>query len=103
MTKPAKMAYLDEEKDQEKKQIKKYGATLKQIKVATKFQSLYRGYKVRTYSKVVERAMNISLYAEQKYLQNPEADNNLYNYGLCCLTQSQDLDRARRVYVEALR
>jgi ankyrin repeat protein len=101
--KPKKMRLIDETATIERQQVKKYGATVKQLLLATKLQALWRGYAVRTYSKYVARAMQISLHAEANYLSNPDLDANLYNYALYCFVDLQDLTRARRAFVEALR
>ena len=101
--KPKKMKIIDELVTLEQSQVKKYGATVRQIALATKLQALWRGYQVRTYSKYVARAMKISLHAESNYLGNPDVDSNLYNYALHCFVGLQDLSRARRAFVESLR
>lgn len=101
--KPKKMKYLDDQALIERQQVKKYGATIRQIELATTLQALWRGYQVRTYSLYVARAMKISVHAESSYLSNPDQDSNLYNYALHCFVGLQDISRARRAFVEALR
>ena len=101
--KPKKMKYIDEQAQIERQQIKKLGATIRQIALATKLQALWRGYQVRTYSRYVARAMQISVHAESRYLSNPDLDANLYNYALHCFVGMQDIARARRAFVESLR
>jgi hypothetical protein len=66
MTKPKKMHFIDNAYVIQQRQIKKYGATIDQIKLVVKLQALYRGYVVRSYSSYVQKAMETSLYAEQR-------------------------------------
>jgi hypothetical protein len=101
--KPAQMQALDEERVSDAITYKRLGSTPAQIALATKLQTLWRGYQIRHYSQYVERAMEVSLYAEQKYLTEPTVDSHLYNYALHCLVGLQDMERARRVFIEALR
>lgn len=101
--KPKKMKFLDEQAQIERQQMKRFGATIRQINLATRLQALWRGYQVRTYSRYVARAMQISVHAESRYLGNPDVDSNLYNYALHCFVGLQDVARARRAFVESLR
>lgn len=101
--KPKKMKFLDDQAQIERQQVKKFGATIRQINLATRLQALWRGYQVRTYSRYVARAMQISVHAESRYLGNPDVDSNLYNYALHCFVGLQDIARARRAFVESLR
>lgn len=102
-TKPLKLIVHDDEAQAEALQRKKFGATLKQIALATKLQALWRGYQVRHYSRSVEKALRLCQEAESKYLNQPEVDNHVYNFALYALTFRQDIDRARRLFVESLR
>lgn len=101
--KPKKLIMFDERLKIEEDQIKKYGATIAQIELATKLQALWRGYQIRSYYFFLEKAMDISSYAKDRYMTNPEKDSNLYNYSLFCFDIQQDVERARGVYLESLR
>lgn len=101
--KPLKLIIFDDECHAEAIQLKKFGATLKQIALATKLQALWRGYQVRHYSQSIEKALRICQRAEDKYLNAPEVDSNVYNFALYSLTFRQDIERARRLFVESLR
>lgn len=101
--KPRKLILFDEQQKSEEEQRKKYGATIPQIELTIKLQALWRGYKIRNYYFFLEKAMEISQFAEKKYLDSPERDVNLYNYALHCFVIKQDFDRARHVYLESLR
>lgn len=101
--KPKKMKLIDEQTLLEQQQIKKYGATLQQHELATKLQALVRGFLVRISSRYMERALEISSSVEAKYYNDPDSDINLYNYALYCFVHLQDLNRARRAFVESLR
>lgn len=101
--KPIKLIMHDEAKLIELQQIKEFGATLPQIALTIRLQALWRGYTVRHYSRSIEKALDLCQSAEAKYLAHPEVDTNVYNYALYCLTFSQDIERARKVFLEALR
>lgn len=101
--KPKKLIVHDERQKSEEEQRKQFGATIAQIELTIKLQALWRGYKIRNYYYFLEKAMEISQFAEKKYLDAPERDVNLYNYALHCFVIKQDIDRARHVYMESLR
>lgn len=92
--KPAKLKALDELAFKEQQQILQFGATLRQVRLAVKLQALVRGYQVRSYARYVERAMEISVNAESRYLANPLKDVNLFNYTLHCYVMQQDFARS---------
>ena len=98
--KPKKLQIIDDQERKDAQEVKKYGASRRQVALATRLQALWRGYKVRSYTDYVGRALEISLHAEQNYLGNPEVDSNLYNYALHCFVIVQDITRARRIFVE---
>jgi hypothetical protein len=101
--KPKKMELHDRRAYFESKEIRTYGCTLKQKALATKLQAIWRGYYIRSYYELVERAMEISTNAEAKYMENPDSDVNLYNHALHCFAILGDYARARALYIEALR
>lgn len=101
--KPKKIIAVDEFAAIESEQIKKFGATLRRIDLATKLQALWRGYQVRNYSNIMNKAMELCAHAEERYLSQPEVDNNLYNYALYCFTMQQNIERARMIFTESLR
>jgi len=102
-TKPKKMQLHDDQKFYDKRQIELHGCTSAQRALVVKLQSLYRGYKIRSYYVYVETAMTISMNAEKKYMLEPDTDSNLYNYALHCHVILHDYERARFLYVEAMR
>lgn len=71
--------------------------------MATKLQALWRGYYIRSYYELVEKAMEITTNAEAKYMDDPDNDVNLYNHALHCFAILSDHARARALYIEALR
>ena len=71
LIKPMKMASLDNITWLESEQIRKNGCTNRQAALATKLQAMWRGYKTRSYYLFVEKAMEISLSAGEKYMANP--------------------------------
>lgn len=101
--KPRKLAYLDEQEEREAAERLKYGATLHQIALVIKLQSMWRGYSIRNYYKKVEKSLEISRFAEEKYLTAPGRDLHAYNYALFLLTFDQDIPHSRRVFMDALR
>jgi hypothetical protein len=101
--KPKKMELYDKKDYIESKEIRLYGCTLRQKALATKLQALWRGYYIRSYYELVERAMEISTNAEAKYMADPDSDVNLYNHALHCFAILADHGRARALYIEALR
>lgn len=86
----------------EKEQIRQHGCTLKQKALAIKLQALWRGYLIRSYYLVVEKAMGISSTAGEKYMNDPDSEINLYNYMLFCHVVLNDYSRARDLYTKAL-
>jgi len=102
LDKPDKLRLLDDQAFREKQQIQQFGATLRQVRLAVKLQALVRGHQVRAYAQYVERAMEISLHAAARYLENPLKDSNLFNYTLHCYVVQQDMDRARLLFAECL-
>ena len=79
------------------------GFTKNQEILAKKLQSMWRGYKVRTRFRIIIRAKNISLTAQQKFLDYPDNDQHLFNYTLYVQVVLNDYDRARPLYIEMLR
>mmetsp|Transcript_32018 Transcript_32018/g.53501 ORF Transcript_32018/g.53501 Transcript_32018/m.53501 type:complete len:515 (+) Transcript_32018:187-1731(+) len=101
--KPDEMRRIDEAQKAQQREVDKLGATVRELYLITKVQAKWRGYMIRCYSQYVERAMEVSSTAEQKYLTEPNVDANVYNYALFCLVEMQDINRARHVFVECLR
>ena len=101
--KPMKMKYMDDLAKIEKEQIKKFGATIRQIEVAKKLQAIFRGHVVRKYNNYMASAVQISHDAEKKYFYDPDQDLNLFNYALHCFVFLQDINRSRQVFIECLR
>jgi hypothetical protein len=87
------MKMIDDAVYNERKQIRELGATVNQINLTIKLQALYRGFKVRSYTKYIEKAMEISLNAEIKYLSEPLVDSYLFNYAMYCYVVRLDYDR----------
>ncbi|KAJ1406646.1 hypothetical protein B484DRAFT_404067, partial [Ochromonadaceae sp. CCMP2298] len=91
--KPGRIKELDQISAQLEAQGRGGGATAPQVALAVRLQALWRGYAVRTYSLYVERALEVSMHAEQLYLSQPDKDSHLYNYALHCLVFYQDVPR----------
>ena len=103
LEKPEKLRKDDKLKQVSLEEMQVQGFTTTQVLLAVKLQSLWRGYQTRSQHKIVAAALKVSLYAEQQYLEQPDEDHHLWNYALHCFVVLQDLDRARRLYVDALR
>lgn len=101
--KPEKMKKLDDISRLEAYERIAFGATRRQINLATKLQALWRGYYVRNYYRSLERALAISMEAESKYLKEPQNDTNLFHYAIHVHSFLLDLNRARRLYLELIR
>jgi hypothetical protein len=57
----------------------------------------------RSYSRYVEKAMAISMTVEADYLAHPDENKHLFNYAVHCHVILQDIGRARKLFVEAMR
>jgi ankyrin repeat protein len=79
------------------------GYTPAQLRLALKLQALWRGHKIRSMYVFITRATSMCLHAESKFLKEPDSDRNLFNYTLYCHVVLNDYDRARPLYIEALR
>ncbi len=101
--KPKKLAEIDANAFSERVQKQRFGATLKQVALAVKLQAIWKGFKVRSYYKSIETALNISVAAESNYLKDPQKAGNLFNYALHCHVFLHDDNRARKLYMEGLR
>ena len=78
------------------------GYTPKQVMLAVTLQAIWRGYHTRSYHKNVSIALAVALRAESDYFREPDIDHHLWNYALYCQVVVHDIERARRLYMEAL-
>ena len=101
--KPQALEEKDKQDYAEAKEIRVYGYTRAQSKLAVKLQALWRGFHVRSYTMFVQRAIRISLTAEVQYFENPHLDKNILNYALYTHVVLRDYAKARLVYGEAMR
>jgi ankyrin repeat protein len=79
------------------------GYTPAQLKLALKLQALWRGHKIRNMYVFISKATSICVHAESRFLSEPDSDRNLFNYTLYCHVVLHDYDRARPLYLEAMR
>lgn len=79
------------------------GFTGKEVKFAMKLQAIWKGHKARSQYKIIASANKVSLFAEVKYFREPDIDHHLWNYALHCFVVSHEIERARGLFVEALR
>jgi hypothetical protein len=100
--KPLELEYQDIREAAEKEQLEKYGYTFKQVGLATKLQAMWRGYRVRSYYILVERALNICDNTEKIYLNDPTNEIALYNYMVYVFVVKDDIDHARQLMTKAL-
>ena len=80
-----------------------HGFSEKENEVSVKLQSIWRGHVTRNHHKIIAAANKVSFFAEIKYFQEPNIDHHLWNYALHCFVVTHDIERARGLYIEALR
>jgi len=102
LIKPAGLEKQDYARFKDAEQIWTYGFTTAQAALAVKLQAFWRGYSIRNYYKIVGTALQVSLTAEATYFSEPDVDHHLWNYILHCHAILLDIERARRLYMEAL-
>jgi hypothetical protein len=101
--KPKEMEKRDLQEYQAKEMYLERGYTPAQLKLALKLQALWRGHKIRSMYVFITKATSMCLHAESKFLKEPDSDRNLFNYTLYCHVVLNDNDRARPLYLEAMR
>ena len=101
--KPQEIVDKDLQDHRDRIMLREKGFTKNQERLAKKLQSMWRGYKVRTRFRIIIRAKSICVHAEQKFLDNPDNEQNMFNYTLYVHVVKHDYDRARPLYIEMLR
>jgi hypothetical protein len=98
-------AWVKKDKDQmyEERCIRKMGFVPSHVRAATMFSAMFRGFMARKQFELIRRGVYLSSTAEDQYLRDPDNDRNLFNYALHCHVNLLDYDRARRLYLEAMR
>jgi ankyrin repeat protein len=100
--KPKGLIVLDEQRRKMYEQMRLFGFTPQQYKLAVKLQALWRGYYIRSYFIFIEKAMIIYLNAERNYMQFPNNEAYLYNYTLYVHAVEQDYIHARSLYAKSI-
>jgi hypothetical protein len=101
--KPPAWVKKDKEQMYEERCIRKMGFVPSHVKAATMFSAMFRGFMARKQFELIRRGVYLSSTAEDQYLRDPDNDRNLFNYALHCHVNLLDYDRARRLYLEAMR
>lgn len=100
--KPSDVEAFDEREKTEATELRLWGFTKAQEKVATRLQSIWRGRQMAKTFRIMVKAKKLMVGSDVRYLQNPNSIENLCNYmmHLTCFPP-HNYDRARVLYSKA--